>query len=143
MLLVAYLENYSFRNISTPFVVSESSGKITCLPSTDQTYLYGSPPLSFNVGYKNETFAYGLTLTQTSSPVSVDTSGNIGPTPGFIKFKSTTQTFTVSDVALTDFNSYTIGLQLGYAEYPSFSVVCSVPLKITYKPVFKGDPLSS
>jgi hypothetical protein len=70
--------------------------------------------------------------------VSIDAVGNIGELPGFIKYKSSSQTFTVSDASFSDFGEYSIGIQFGYVEY-SFTAVCTVPLTVEYLAVFKGQ----
>lgn len=38
-------------------------------------------------------------------------------------------------------NSYTLGLRIGYEEFPSFQVVCEMPLTVDYQPKFVGDKI--
>jgi hypothetical protein len=36
-------------------------------------------------------------------------------------------------------NSYTLGLNIGYEEFPSFQVVCEMSLTVDYQPKIVGE----
>jgi hypothetical protein len=104
--------------------------------------LFGSPPLSFGINYKNETVNDGIALTATKTAVATDESGSPISLPKFVTYNPATNLFKVEGVETKDFGTYTIALKIGYKEYASFDLLCKTRLEVTYKPGFVGGTIS-
>jgi hypothetical protein len=79
----------------------------------------------FGINFRNTTINDdGVKLTAVRKPAILDEGGNQLGLPGFITFNAASNIFKVEGATAKDFGDYTIALVLGYAEYPSYEVVC-------------------
>lgn len=78
-----------------------------------------------------------MTLTAVLTPVMLDERGNPDRLPHYISFERLSRLFTVKDITMDDMGSWTVGLKLGYKEYPDFDVTCTASLTTAYHAEFQ------
>jgi len=72
-------------------------------------------------------------LTPVKTAVTLDESGNVIDNPSFLGFSPASNLFTIQNAKPKELGSYTIGLRLGFNEYPLYEVMCTTKLNVSYK----------
>jgi hypothetical protein len=134
---MASLEQYPMVKTTESFNVTVASSEIICNQLQPATYTIGDPPELITISYSNQTFASSRTkLTKFILP-TIKQKGIEIPVPKFIKYAD--GKFMLQSDSFNDAGSYLLGLRIGYDEFPSFQVLCEMPLSLEYKPKIWGD----
>lgn len=93
--------------------------------------------MNFKIEFGNQTTVKDLKLSPYRTIYALDLVGKEITLPSFIKYKN--DGFVVTNPGISDFGIYTVGLTIGYAEYPGYEINCGKELKVDYIIKFEGD----